>query len=210
MRRQLTMPLYLAWAFCFFISVLLVIWICYSASLATEDLRIAWLISYLALGFFVELTRYWDINRLVESQGGGAGPLVDLAQMFLSAICWPFLPIFRSRRIRRHSAGNDVHHRLVILGGIVLVFLFVVSLFWLKGEMVWSWREFYIYLFVVCVPGLYLLLGLELAIDQWRLRLKDWNGGVSFWVNVFEIFLLIIVGPIVTLFVLIAERALFE
>ncbi len=213
MRRQLTIPLYLylAWTFFFFICVLLVMWICFSASLATKDLRIAWLISYLALGFFIELTRYWDIGRLVESQESVAGPLVGLVQMFLSAVCWPILPIFKSRRIRKHSAGNNIHHRLVILGGIALAFLFLVSLFWLKGEMAWSWREFYISLFVICVSGSYLSLGLDLAVDQWRfsLRPKGWNGGVSFLVNVFETFLLIIIGPVVILLVLAAERVLF-
>lgn len=150
--------------FYFWFVILLVIAILLRASSAITDPRFVFLLFYLGLGFIMEFGRRWWMDV--------SDPLDGTVQMLLATVCWPLLPIFRSRRIRKYGAGRIVQHRLVVLKRIALAFLFVVSLLWLKEEVAWSWREFYVCLLIIYSLGLYLLTGIEEAIELWRSDLK--------------------------------------
>jgi len=174
---------------------LIVARLAYVFSLESQgNLMVAFLIFYLTYGLVTEFGASWD------KPGRGLTFVFQTFQNILAAICWPFLPIFRSKRIRKRLTGSGLQHRLVILKRIALLFLFTVSLIWLKLEMTWSWREFYVCLLAIYSSGLYLVLGAEVATCRWRSKLKYQNKGRFFLVGIFEIILIVFAWPTVVIY----------
>ena len=163
----------------------------------TNNPLVSFLVFYLALGMIMGVRENWQkfLAYRMNTELGylyGTGSLVVL--VVLSAICWSVLPIFRSGWMQRYNTGSNARHQLVVLRRIVLALLFAVSLFWLKGEMVWSWREFYIFLLIIFSLGSYLVPGFWLASDQWHYNLK-YRRGIFFLVTLFEVPLIVIAWP---------------
>jgi len=107
------------------------------------------------------------------------------------------------------SAFNYFLWVFTVFVSIIVIMLIAYAVIWLKSEMIWSWQTFYGWLLFIYISGLYLVSGLELAVVQWRSKLKYQNGGVFFLVNIFELSLVTIARPAIGIYFLLDDYSGF-